>query len=109
MNRIAGGSFFRRGAAEKIKAHIVTHDSSQQLRIRSGTELRMLLGGVQRWLDRGPVRHPERAYSTPLLKDLGYMSAFHKHGHSQIVIFNSDRFPALEDRPWHSELSQQFI
>jgi hypothetical protein len=109
MDRIANGSFFRRGAAKEIKAQIVTHDSSQQLRIRSGTELRMLLWGVQRWLDRGPLRHPERAHSTALLNDLGDMSAFHEHGHTQILILNRDRFPAIEDSLWHSQLSQQLF
>src|ERR1035441_4014250 len=107
MGRIAEVSFLRRRTAEKIKAQIVTHDSSQQLRIRSGTKLRMLLRRIQRWLDRVPVRHPERAHSAALLKDLGNMAAANEHGDTQILILNRDRFPALEDRLWHSQLSQR--
>jgi hypothetical protein len=55
------------------------------------------------------MRHPERAHSAALLKDLGNVAASHKHGDTQILILKSDRFPALEDRLWHSQLSQQLI
>jgi hypothetical protein len=48
----------------------------------------MLLWAVQRRLDRGPVRDPERAYSSALLKDLGDMSAFDEHGEAQMFILN---------------------
>ena len=37
------------------------------------------------------------------------MATLHEHGDTQILILNRDRFPALEDRLWHSQLSQQLI
>jgi hypothetical protein len=37
------------------------------------------------------------------------MATLHERGDTQILILNRDRFPTLEDRLWHSQLSQQLI
>ena len=79
----------------------MTHDARQELGIGAGPEVAMLIVREFGRLHGRPVRNPERTDTSPLIKDLGDVTALLEDGYTQNFVFDNGCSTAFEDGVGH--------